>query len=214
MKSIPFSAPMVRAVRTGHKTQTRREMATQLTVELVGNTPYWSWIPKTGRTKFSNWRNSNALAAEMAASCCPYGKRGDRLWVREAWRTLKKYDGLPPREVPTDAPILYLAGDAISILPGGEEWGRYRHAWFMCQHFSRIKLEIVAVRVEPLWDISEADAVAEGIPLTNRGYADTDDESGGLHVTAKAAYRSLWMHVVGPSWHNNPWVWVVEFKRV
>src|SRR5678810_176772 len=90
---------------------------------------------------------------------CPYGVPGDRLWVREPWRTVEQYDHLPPRDVPRTAPIVY--SDA------GAPWdgisGRYRHARFMPRWASRILLEIISVRAERVQIISEADARAEGV---------------------------------------------------
>ena len=91
---------------------------------------------------------------------------------------------------------------------------------------SRITLEITSVRVERLQDISEADAMAEGIvecpiPADDEGprrigyMVGPDDGKSGLSVTPIQAYRDLWESINGPdSWTTNPWVWVVEFKRL
>ena len=94
----------------------------------------------------------------------------------------------------------------------GEGWKPSIH---MPRHLSRILLEVIAVSVERLQDISEADAQAEGIERAGecnwRDYLDDGNDFTG----ARYSYRSLWEQIHGPgSWDANPWVWVVEFKRV
>ncbi len=86
---------------------------------------------------------------------------------------------------------------------------------------SRITLEVTGVRVERLQDISEEDAIAEGVECwEERGYDDAQDfyrnyHTGGDLFTAKASYRTLWESINGPgSWERNDWVWVIEFKRI
>jgi len=97
---------------------------------------------------------------------------------------------------------------------------------------SRITLEITAVRVERLHDISEADAVAEGLACITKdgdrtrkygipdadGMPGTDDHGwpwNEWRSDPREAYRKLWESINGPgSWDLNPWVWVIEFKRV
>ena len=125
----------------------------------------------------------------------PYGLVGDRLYVREAWAAPHAYDHLPPRLIPQDARIHYAAtGDR-----GGLMWRSPIH---MPRWASRITLEITGIRVERLQDISAVDCWAEGI---------------GHHpdVDPRHEYAELWesLHGAG-SWDANPWVLVVEFKRV
>ena len=136
---------------------------------------------------------------------CPYGVPGDRLWGREAYRTLAKYDGLPPRDVPTTAPIWYEADG-----PAPPEFGRYRHARFMMRWMSRILREVTRVAVERLQDINDADAIAEGCPgghgsIPGYGYAAQPTEQ----------FYSLWESIHGKgSWNANPWVWVIGYGPV
>jgi hypothetical protein len=130
-----------------------------------------------------------AFVADDANGLCPYGHPGDRLWVRETWR--------PVNEVHADYAADYNASDLGSL-------GPWKPSIHMPRWASRITLEIVSVRVERLQDISEGDAIAEGV-------------GGDVTVTpcfSVDRYRELWESINGPgSWEANPWVWVVEFKR-
>jgi hypothetical protein len=125
--------------------------------------------------------------------------------VREAWQALPEYDHLKPSEVPVGSGIIHLAERENC------QWdSRYRHARFMPRWASRITLEITNVRVERLQDISEADAQAEGCrgPVSK----ETMWETG---LVPSEAFERLWTQINGlDSWAANPWVWVIEFKRV
>ena len=195
-RPILFSGQMVRAILEGRKTQTRRIVKPQptkdyvtlmpLSGELVGVTKHGGPIDNRG------WLH------------CPYGKPGDRLWVREthAW-----YD---PAQT-----VYYKASETDwTYLP-------WRPSIHMPRWASRINLEVVSVRVERLQDISEEDAMSEGIESwEERGVDDAQDYyrdyvTGGHVYNAKDSFRSLWQSINGPgSWEANPWVWVVEFKRI
>jgi hypothetical protein len=174
-RPILFSAPMVRALLDGSKTQTRRVIADR---HLLGGPP------------------TDALL-EM----CPYGQPGDRLWVREAWTTHACFDDIPPRDLTTRS-LHYQADGLIKT-------GKNRPSMFMPRWASRITLEITDMRVERLQDISEADAKAEGLTCQNGLYATPGQV---WQIDPRKAYRDLWESINGPV--ANPWVWVIEFKRV
>lgn len=175
-RPIPFSAPMVRALRDGSKTQTRR---------IVKGLDVRAGMPEP------EWRS--------LISCCPYGQSGDRLWVREAWRTLDAHDHIPPREMDASYRLWFEADT-----PHQPGFGKYRPGMFMPRWASRITLEIVSVRVELLQDISRGDAMGEGCPFPNMAQGDDP----------RQWYADLWEQINGPgSWAANPWVWVIEFKR-
>ena len=175
-RPILFSGPMVRALLTGTKTQTRR-------------------VAK----EFAGRDDLDAILRRFPEqSGCPYGQPGDRLWVREAhWWFKDEHDPVtgyfPPKLTIED--VEYRAdGD-----DGRKVW---RPSIHMPRWASRITLEITGVRVERLQDISEADAVAEGV------YTDPA-------CPAYDGYRTLWDQINGSgSWDLNPWVWVVEFRQV
>ena len=213
-RPILFSAPMVRALLAGTKTQTRRvckpanqhalsyvvgpfEERPDLTAGLFGD--------EEGDLKFS----------------CPYGQPGDRLWVRETWAQPTTLDP-GPTFYRADYPA---CAAAFTNLPPVDEitWKPSIH---MFRKDSRILLEITGVRVERLQDISPRDAREEGLhrhpydwrncefPLDDTAYEPFKD-FGTRYSCASQAYRALWEHINGTgSWDANPWVWVVEFKRV
>lgn len=222
---------MVRAILEERKTQTRRAVNIR---QLCGpNETHES----RGRWKESDglWRSSagkyNVWSAPVS---CPYGKRGDRLFVRETWGTNSRWDDIPPSQLPIDltgetphARIFYAADYDGHVHP--DRLDRWRPSIHMPRAASRITLEITGIRVERLNEISEDDAIAEGSKRNDapgeewdgtyltQAYIDgvegaQDDEP---HGSAVEWYRDLWKSINGPdSWNENPWVWVVEFARV
>jgi len=205
-RPILFSAPMVRAILAGTKTQTRRTVKPQTLLRRPITDAGFGFLVG-GR----DYRSS-------------YGQPGDRLWVKETWRTDFILDSYAPRELAETQPIKFDAdGESTGIV--AFEWGKVRQSIFMRRWMSRITLEIVSVRVERLNEISEADARAEGIeevpdnsPFCGKpGWRDYSGD--GLlpfdYDKPQASYRTLWESINGPgSWAANPWVWVVEFRRV
>ena len=186
-RPILFSAPMVRAILEGRKTVTRRAVKGSGLKFLADFTPEYVALPE------------NHL--------CPYGKPGDRLWVRET------HSFVPDPEEPAGYSQVLYAAD-------GQQYGKNRPSIHMFRADSRILLEITDVRVERLQDISEEQAVAEGVRLMRDG-SDTwvSREGPGNLVTpwptAKEAFSDLWNSINGPeAWEANPWVWCVNFKRV
>ncbi len=147
---------------------------------------------------------------------------GDRLWVKEAWRTGRAYDDLSPSEMGGEEPIQYEAGPTRLPLQDG----RYRHARFMPRWASRITLLVTEVRVERLQDISEEDAIAEGIEDVTAEIAPGDKSlrfwkryrDGGWNGYVDnpiGSYASLWTELHGPgSWEANPFVAVYGFRPV
>lgn len=197
-RPILFSGPMVRAILNGTKTQTRR-VVKDINPTLLASNPEPHHI-------------ANALR-------CPYGLPGDRLWVREShapradcevsWRA-SMIDGIN-RTIKGD--ICYAADK------NSRDWvSKWRPSIHMPRWASRITLEVTGVRVQRLQDISEADAVAEGIEQAQPGYwriYGRDTDGADMDRGARASYQSLWQSINGPgSWEANPWVWAVSFKRL
>lgn len=197
-RPILFSGDMVRAILDGRKTMTRRvvKIAQHPQAERVQHFEGLRW----------DWLRYDGL--RLSTFKCPFGKTGDRLWVRETFRLSD------PNDCACYEPCRCRSGQPMYRADGHYHDMEYK--WkpsiYMPRWSSRITLEVTGVRVERLQDISEEDAQAEGAPL----------ELGVLERTilgAKARYRSgfvrLWESINGPgSWDANPWVWVIEFERV
>lgn len=218
-RPIIFSAPMVRALLAGTKTQTRRVVQPQ--PQKSADAEYWSFsIYDHGygtRDAESMTRYLNSIM-HGPAPWRPYGAVGGRLWVREGHaivpRTAYHHDlSIPHRES-----------------PDGHSWAVYREGWERCQpgpwrspiHLprwaSRITLELTGVRVERLHDITEADAQAEGVELLDCTYINRCQSNScprhGVLDPYRHAYRATWESIHGRgAWEHNPFVWVLEFRR-
>lgn len=217
-RPILFSAPMVRALLYGSKTQTRRVLNEAKTFN--DYRPYVNQRWEEGSFKFETPDGMGITIGMrspfIAEQYSPYGRTDNHLWVREAWRTYASLDGTPPRDIAPGAGIQYEAlgtnihGDKGNYLLG---MGKYRPSMFMPRWASRITLEITKVRVERLQDISETDAEAEGIQQHSTGLWLPCSEPGKAHIDPRRAYRDLWESINGPgSWDLNPWLWVIQFK--
>lgn len=215
-RPILFSGPMVRAILEGRKTMTRRVVKPDGAhhlfpfLDLPGNqTGEWAWCS-----------SSHVVSKHIH---CPYGQVGDRLWVRESFQPLFA-DGVENHwetdwKTGKGYAISYPATDGIHEYLDADDnlTDACKPSIHMPRWASRILLEITAVRVERLQDISEADAIAEGISADLDGrYHCGFDEAGEIKCKSPVtAYAWLWNGINGAdSWAANPWVWVVEFKRV
>lgn len=234
-RSIPFSVPMVPPILAGTKTMTRRAISPQPYADEMGNACWngWNFGQSIERVPLFKSLASPIPSSRTKRVHCPYGAPGGMLWVREPWRTIADLDGMSGSEIAERclgagysapwAPIQYEADGRrvnwqhVGTPPhdGAPVPGRYRHGRFMPRWASRIRLKIAGVRVERLQDITEADAIAEGIvQLHDGGYG----LPGGEHYHAadpRQSFLSLFEAINGPgSVQANPWVWVVQFKRV
>jgi len=223
-RPILFSAPMVRALLDGSKTQTRRIMKRQPDYPIIIATD-----PHTNRYQIEG-REPMTLAGMLRE--CPYGQTGDRLWVRETWGVISNSwdeagnlcDWVPDRPATAinemrfgqgyySGHVIYAADDFCEWAGDDDGDGEPRSAWHPSIHMprraSRILLEIVSVRVERLQDIGVEEIQAEGIV--------TSDASIMAHGCRARVmdFMGLWQNINGTgSWEANPWVWVIEFKRV
>ena len=176
-RQIIFSAPMVRAILSGSKSQTRR----------VVNPSHRAQIDLS---------------------------RGDRLWVRETWQAIDGNE-LALRIMTEPHPSRGWIEYAATVPEGHEPPPRWRPSIHMPRWASRITLEVTGVRVERLQDISEADALAEGIARHADGNGFHIED--GMHYSddPRESFASLWDSINGHgSWDANPWVFVIEFKRI
>lgn len=223
-RPIPFSAPMVAALLAGTKTQTRRAINPQ---------PDW---PEDGvvRTEITGpllWPIGAHGGNCGPPVSSPKIKVGDRLYVRESYYQLGHWEPVEGKRSKGGRQKWAFTPDANQILfdaPAGETVRLGRHhkdpstvAWhkrlgrFMPKQYSRITLIVTNVRVERLQDISEEDAVSEGVEYvttTSSGDFFRNYENPVCPLMAYGAYRSLWNHINGPgAWDANPWVVAYTF---
>ena len=248
-RPIIMSSGSVRAILEGRKTQTRR-IVKPLPIE-----HYYFIHPEEEPGMRVTWKDFEIYDPwEELPPFCPYGKVGDRLWVRETWVSLLhtspmtgeplepkngdklithasyrevngkkiwRYDGEVIAYKATST-VTFCDGDGFSgDLANKEEMAQWRSPIFMPKKFSRIMLEITNIRVERLGEITEQDAIAEGISTdlaikcNNWKPSMSDPDSGG-----KPNYLAGFWHTwdsIHKDPHNrflDPWVWVIEFKVV
>ncbi len=249
MKERPviFNGEMVRAILDGHKTQTRRVMKPQPEPCYRGG--HW-WPSNAFKTMLhieEQMQNGQGGWKGLAGDACPFGQVGDQLWVRETWSDVN-LEGIPAVAYRADGDV-YSPMDDESFL---DEYGAFNYedhrvtkyhfsAWYsdliegiegvwrpsihMPRWASRITLEITAVRVERLNDISVDDAKAEGVRALENNFGNGPaycdyllpnlDDTAEWYNRASDSFKSLWKSIYGEeSWRANPWVWVIEFRRV
>jgi hypothetical protein len=203
-RPILFSAEMVRAVLEPRKTQTRRIIKPQFD-KLIQKGTHGAHIAIEVQPGYGFIK-------------CPYGKPGDRLWVREAWHTYKCLDHQPPRMTGTKSAFWYSADNGTKNMFGAkaEIKGKKRPSIHMPRWASRINLEIIDIRVERVQDISHEDAISEGVSFLNNRCTIIKPCRDRHQLTAmQHAFYYIWELLHGPdAWERNDWVWVVEFKSV
>lgn len=239
-RPIIFNADMVRAVLEGRKTQTRsiikwRGLDEGLNLQFSGlraSEEPGGWVIESNSRTSSEWR--------CQQTPCPFGAVGDRLWVRETFAILGNEDGCAIdwndnliKGSGPDAARIYRASCeqkpgnyGLWSIPDDAPWKPhtenmlYAGTWVPSIHMprwaSRIALEITGVRVERMYDISEADARAEGVEQLRGGFWRHYQPGWTQHqLSARGSFITLWKSIYGEeSWQANPWVWVIEFKRV
>lgn len=234
-RGMIFNAEMVRAILDGRKTQTRRIMKPQPEPCPRGGHWWPSNVFKTMLHVEGEMQNGEGGWGGLVCDACPFGDVGDRVWVREAWGVVSHEldeDGRIQPWTP-DRPATaihempfgngYYSGHAIYAADGEFTWGDDdgyedgRSCWKPSIHMPRaacrILLEITNVRVERLNDISEEDAAKEGVAweCATPGVP----AKPGAVLSAKQDFSILWKSIYGDeSWAANPWVWVIEFKRI
>lgn len=228
-RPILFSGRMVRAILEGRKTQTRRVVSSPYAAEAD------AWAPGPGGLWESGIRGDGGGLARGERIRCPYGRPGvTRLWVRETWRSDAPQrvayaadgwcgavgnDGAGGRIFLQHGWLSKYATAEVGAYYGERAYGmRWRPSIHMPRWASRISLEVTGVRVERLQEIAEEDAKAEGVLLPEAATAkqDTADVHGLLPY--RAVFAACWDSIngkrPGASWSANPWVWVIEFRRL
>ena len=203
-RPILFSAPMVRALLAGTKTQTRRAVKHQPGPSCLIEEGFEGESPFVYSALYGDGPGHEVHEARTPC-VCPYGRPGDRLWVRETW--CRKWDD----ERGFLDECWYRASNPDVVSVDAMEKSPWKPSIHMPRWASRILLEITGVRVERLQDINEMDAAAEGVATWAPGALSPDS----LNADPSDQFRWLWTSINGPdSWGANPWVWVVDFKLV
>jgi hypothetical protein len=221
-RPILYSTLMIQAKLEGRKTQTRRIIKESLSfngcltnggphpcpndpVVIYPREVYESFPGESITVDYPEVRALFHCSTLDAEARCPYGKPGDILWVREAYALVYDHNG-------QFSHYAYKAdGDPL------HEGLKWKPSIYMPKDAARIFEQIIRIHVERLQDISEQDAIAEGIEdlalgkkLSFRCYLNS-----GHPLTAVDSYKSLWEMINGPgSWDLNPWVWVIETKTL
>jgi hypothetical protein len=222
MKEHPiiFSGPMVRAILDGRKTQTRR---IDKRFGFAGGVNDWTWDAEPGDvviyrgwphrltlSRGANKRDAGELTPQKLT--CRYGVPGDRLWVREAFAARVDVD--PEKNVEKARHYArYRADDRFD--PNDEQnwhqWTPWKPSIHIPRWASRILLEVTDIRVERVQDISEGDAIAEGVEKAHL------DHLGQSWKTLRRGFEALWDSINakrGYGWSQNPWVWVIGFRKL
>jgi hypothetical protein len=207
-RPILFSGKMVRAILANQKTQTRRVIKPQ-PAAMTSGTWYPSEIPGDARNRTGlHYASEEHFRKGMPLDFSPYGHPGDQLWVRETWAVSPFLNTVKPSKLPKNSTVWYRAD--------GTEDGSHvvwRPSIFMPRWASRITLEIQNIRVDLLQFISDDDCCLEtGAPLEWSG---PGPEPYKRDMQKVFAYE--WDKINskrGFGWDTNPWVWVIEFKRV
>ncbi len=218
MKELPilFSAPMVRAILAGTKTQTRRLIKLPPWMNDAGPDLANAYADKA-------WTVTPCLQVPLTAPAHDgavhrvrnpwmWPNEPVRLWVKETWAVSADFDGGSVKDMLSDADTVWYRASMPDFPTGmAAAHGRWRPSIFMQKRQSRIALDVVSVRAERLQDINEDDCLAEGIDVSPEGRRDI---ACGL-ATARIEYAKLWEWINGAgSWEANPWVWRVVFSRV
>jgi len=238
-RPIIFNGEMVRAILDGRKTQTRRVFKKHQVPKY--NPDYdkrWSYMKYSSvaqidpRYGFCVFGETEKDCAKELLPYCPYGKPGDRLWVRETWRTREKLDKYSPKQIMErckDAfdlrdgdhpcPVHYLADDYKTTWGDNDkddfgDWGKTRASIHMPRWASRIDSLITDRRAERVQDISEYDSKSEGV-ISNEEKFGFKDQS--IVSKYKWQFMYLWDSINkkrGLGWDENPWAWVIEFELI
>ncbi len=213
MKETPilYSGDMVRADLDDLKHMTRRVVKPCSEATIVGRNDAGQ-LDNTVPRERPQWVYTTAK--------CPYGVPGDRLWVKETWAPLGDFVGLDPGVQAITQGCFYRADHPTGVTNNDGSSLRWHSGRFMFKKYARIWRELTEVRVERVQEISEDDAIAEGIRCVHfRGlpWFYYTARGGPSFETAKEAFAGLWDLVNakrGYSWESNPWVWGLSSRRV
>lgn len=223
-RPILFSTDMVKAILDGKKSQTRRVIKPTQSEPKVPPLYMEPWViggeQETDKDGLPCWVGTHPdYPTGQKWFSCPYGLVGDRLWVKETWQAYTP-DGLAYSALSKEQKQeVELFNWAIVDKATSPELKREGDPWipsiFMPRWASRITLEITDVRVQRIQDISEYDAEQEGVKVSH--YYCDEGEFPAHRCDPIGKFRELWDSINakrGYRWEQNPWVWVIEFRRI
>lgn len=212
-RPIAYTRDNIIAILAGRKRMTRRIVKPQppsrAAVHALAGTGYsWYRVPETTRKGTFRvagpvWAVRQLMGCEPADLVCPFGVAGDSLWIREGWRTERKFDEMNGTQLAEhfrqpfiDCPIAYDAGGAFALADNPVKIpGRLRAARYMPRWASRIDQKLEKIGIQQIDDITIEDAKAEG-------------------VGTRLEFMELWEEINGKrpgcDWSSDPWVWVLE----
>lgn len=203
-RGIIFNAEMVRAILDERKTQTRRIVKNVMPDNGI-------WLKKPTKTRSGT--TTHVLDAPKH-NLCPLGKIGDHLWVRETFNGFWLNNSEIQEIKDGVSSALELCSYKADYPDGSKSVEGWTPSIHMPRWASRITLEITNIQVEKLQDISKQDAISEGAP---QGHYSIDiiSKRFGFPDFSRSWFAQIWMDIYGEdSWSSNPWVWVIEFKRI
>lgn len=229
-RPILFSGEMIRALLAGTKTQTRRVVKQWQIPKQQEDGTWFAIAQRDPRYGFGvSGTTEQECAKQLAQYGSPYGNPAAKLWVRETCRAEELESGQDGVRYLADnhfRPINDTPSDAFQWMKMnvyGKQGGTNVPSIHMPRWACRLLLEITGVRVERLQDISEADALAEGVKRSQRAVSSSAavpcfwdyQRNQPDYRDARSSFSSLWESINGAgSWDANPWTWVIEFKKV
>lgn len=212
---ILFSTPMVQAIDENRKTQTRRTKGLEVVNDNLDTILDLKLITDPDKT-FVLIRTASKGTYKLKCPC----HVGDVLWIRENFYTAENWDHLKPSLLKKyDINVYYKSDIGNENIPQLLHKGKMRPNIFLPAAYARTFLKIKSIRVERLQDISEEDAIAEGLEILYKGTLNEFRIYGkkdvyGTNCPLKS-FETLWISINGyDSWNENPWVWVYEFKKI
>jgi hypothetical protein len=209
-RPILFTGEMVQRLLDGSKTQTRRLVKTvplrgdAVGVRVVGEYPTVVRLTDEGLVWNPNGPFEDAVPFPHPEKCCPYGLPGDQLWVKETFclafdtNTCERTGGYH-----------YRADGYEVVHVDDHSRSPWKPSIHMPRAASRIQRELTDVRLERVQEITEQDAIAEGIGVVyGTHWMDTSKRRG---------FRDLWNGFYGDrdfGWDKNPWIWAMSFKEI
>lgn len=216
-KPILFTPGNIRKIRNNEKTQTRRVVKPTQSTPKIAPLRMEPWIIdgdwQVDDDGLPCWAGFHPeYPGEAKWFSCPYGHIGDRLWVKES---LKEVDGVWRYAIDSDVVSCAQADETAMITWAHHKETSSHSALFMPKWAARTWLEITAVRVEQLQEITEEDSKAEGC-IVPEGYLwrPLGSKEPAQQITSRQAYEGLWDSINGKEypWSSNPWVWVIDFS--